>query len=158
MLNIRKLTTVVVIVLALTMVGTTLAAPQGAGKALLYERPGGDGDPDGFTCSEGAANPGGPTFGFVVLNTNGKPGTDKDLIVQVSLKGATPNATYDIWINQDPGACPLLTPTAPGALTTNAQGNGNAHVQVPRGSGASNFWVSAVGGGQVLRSTAVPLD
>lgn len=150
-MNIRKLATMVVIVLALTMVGTVVAAPQGAGKAPLF-------DSTPYTCAEGATDTTGPTFGFVVLNTNSKPDTDKDLIVQVSLKGATPNATYDIWVNQDPGACPLLTPTAPGALTTNVLGNGNAHVQVSRIPGATNFWVSAVGGGQVLRSTAVPLD
>jgi hypothetical protein len=37
-------------------------------------------------------------------------------------------------------------------------GNGNAHVEIMRVEGAANFWVSVVGGGQVLRSTAAVLD
>lgn len=151
----KKLAVVLVLVLAVSVAGTALAAPNGAGKAPLY-------DSVEFTCSGGATATDGPVYGFVVLNTNGKPGLKavemKDLIVQVSLKGATPNATYDIWVNQDPGACPLGSLTATGALVTNGEGNGNAHVTVTRVAGAANFWVSAVGGGQVLRSTAVPLD
>lgn len=118
----------------------------GAGKAPLYNAPA------NFTCPAGAQPVAGdPTYGFAVINA-GKNGM---LQVEVSLKGATPNETYDIWVNQDPGACPLAAPTAPGALTTNAQGNGNAHVQVAMVAGATNYWVSAVGGGQVLRSIAV---
>ena len=81
-----------------------------------------------------------------------------DLIVQVSVKGGTPNEAYDIWVNQDPGACPLGAPTAPGALTTNDDGNGNAHVTLAPVAGATDFWISAVGGGQVLRSTSVGLE
>lgn len=126
-------------------------AGSGAGKASLY-------DSEGYTCLGGASETTGPTYGFVILNTN----ASGDLIVQVALKGATANATYDIWVNQDPGACPLDFPTAPGALTTNDDGNGNAHVKIARyvdaTNFATNFWVSAVGGGQVLRSTAVVLD
>jgi len=120
---------------------------RGAVKAPLY-------DSVGYACDGGAKDTSGPTFGFVIMNTNGRG----DLIVQVSLKGATPNATYDIWVNQEPGACPLAAPTSPGALTTNIRGNGNAHVEVERVERATNFWVSGVSGGQVLRSTAVTLD
>jgi hypothetical protein len=144
---------IIVMALALVLVltlGTSVAlakGPTGAGKAQLYNS-------DGYLCASGAADTTGPTFGFVVLNTNGSG----DLIVEVSLKGAAPNTSYDIWVNQDPGGCPLDTPTALSALTTNAQGNGNAHVKVARLAGAINFWVSAVGGGQVLRSTAVVLN
>ena len=136
---------------ALVTGGVALAKGQptgaGAGKAMLYNSA-------SFDCETGAGDTSGPTYGFVILNTNG----NGDLIVEVSLKGATSKATYDIWVNQDPGACPLAVPTAPGALMTNAKGNGNAHVKIARFSGATNFWVSAVGGGQVLRSTAAVLD
>lgn len=121
-------------------------AQKGAGKAALYNNP-------AFDCPNGAT-PSGPTYGFAVMNTN----NSGDLIVEVAVKGGTPSATYDIWVNQDPGACPLAAPTAPSALATNAQGNGNAHVKVARLAGANTFWVSAVGGGQVLRSTAAQLD
>ena len=107
-----------------------------------------------YNCADGAIATEGLTFGFVVLNTNAKG----DLIVQVAVKGATSDATYNIWVNQDPGACPLSTPTAPDALTTNKKGNGNAHVKIDRVAGATNFWVSVAGGGPVLRSTAVTLD
>jgi hypothetical protein len=133
------------------MAGTAFAAQPtgaGAGKAQLFDTAA------GFTCPLGATDTSGPAFGFAVLNTD----ANGDLIVQVSVKGGTRNSTYDIWVNQDPGACPLAVPTAPGALTTNGQGNGNAHVTISRVAGATNFWVSAVGGGQVLRSTAVTLN
>jgi len=105
------------------------------------------------TCEGGASDVSGETFGFVVMNINGKG----DLIIVVSLKGATPNETYDIWVNQNPGACPLGSPTVPAGLTTNGKGNGNAKVKLDAVDGARNFWVSAVGGGQVLRSVAVEL-
>lgn len=119
---------------------------NGAGKASLY-------DSSLFTCEGGASDVSGETYGFVVMNINGKG----YLVIEVSLKGATPNETYNIWVNQDPGACPLSTPTAPSALTTNGKGNGNAKVKLEAVDGATNFWISAVGGGQVLRSVAVEL-
>ena len=115
----------------------------GAGKAPLYNAPA------NFTCPTGAQPAvGDPTFGFAVLNTTG----NGMVIANVALKGATPDATYDIYVNQDPGGCPTV---ATGTLTTNGEGNGNANVKVPAIPGASMYWVSAVGGGQVLRSTAV---
>lgn len=142
---------IVILTLAVLLIVLAVPALAKAGKAPLYNAV------SNFTCPAGAQPASGdPTFGFVVINKtrNGKLGAK--LQIEVSLKGATPNATYDIWVNQDPGACPLGGPTAPGALKTNGKGNGNAHVQVPIVSGATHFWVSAVGGGQVLRSTALP--
>lgn len=120
-----------------------------AGKAPIYNAP------NNFTCATGAQPaPGDPTFGFVVINAthNGK------LQVEVSLKRALPNTTYDIWVNQDPGTCPLGAPTAPAALKTNGKGNGNAHIQLQSVDGAIHYWVSATDPVtlQVLRSTAVP--
>ena len=120
---------------------------SGAGKAKLY-------DSEAFTCPMGATDLTGRVYGFVVLNTN----RDGDLIVQVSLKRATPHADYDIWVNQDPGGCPLAEATAIGVLHTNRVGNGNAHLKIERLEEATKFWASVVGGGLVLRSTAVELD
>jgi hypothetical protein len=107
-------------------------------------------DSDPYTCSVGASNTAGSPFGSVVIDKdNGK------IIVDVALKGATANSTYDIWVKQDPGGCPLSQPTKSDALTTDNNGNGIAHVDSDFVSGATKFWISAVGGGQVLRSTAV---
>lgn len=75
----------------------------------------------------------------------------------VKLEGALPSTTYDIWINQDPGGCPLSSPTEVGAIVTDALGNGVGDAIAPEVIGATNFWVSAVGGSQVLRSTEVAL-
>ena len=113
----------------------------GAGKASLYNS-------DPYTCSGGASDTSGATYGFAVLNTT----NNGIVIAEVSLKGATPNSTYDIYVNQDPDGCPTV---ATGTLTTNSQGNGNANVKVPAVSTATKYWVSADGGGQVLRSVAV---
>ena len=103
-----------------------------------------------YTCSGGASDIGGPTFGAVTIDKDGTT-----IVVDVTLDGATASSTYDIWVNQDPGGCPLSTPTAPAALTTDGSGDGTAHVETPVVSGATKFWISAVGGGQVLRSTSV---
>jgi len=148
----KKLAIVVALVLVAAIMTATALAQRpvgaGAGKAALYDTV------LGFTCELGATDLSDGPYGFVVMNTNARG----DLIIEVSLKGATADATYDIWVNQYPGACPLSSPTAPGALTTNGRGNGNAHLKVPKVEGATTFWISAVGGGQVLRSTAVVLD
>jgi hypothetical protein len=101
------------------------------------------------------------TYGFAVLNTTGH----HMLNVNVVLKGAQPNATYDVWVNQDPGAvsagaCPLAAATKTGAVHTNAKGNGTAHLRVTLVSGATHFWVSATNGTTgtiVLRTRAVSL-
>jgi signal peptidase I len=107
---------------------------------------------DPYTCPTGAGSTGEPHFGFVVLKL-----VSSMVKADIKLAGATPNASYDIWINEDPGGCPLAVPTAIAAITTDGSGNGLAHVETAFIPGATNFWVSAVGGGQVLRSTAVTL-
>ena len=101
-----------------------------------------------FTCpTGGAVTP--STFGFVNINPqNGQ------LQVEVAVKGAEPNTTYDIYVNQDPGGCPTVKI---GTMTTNNQGNGNVHLSVPQVPGAVNYWASAVSEitNNVLRSPAV---
>jgi hypothetical protein len=109
--------------------------PQGSAKEPLFES-------DGFTCPTGAAATVGP-FGYVVLNTEGPRNTlgeDSLVSAEVVVKNGDPDATYQIYLNQDPGGCPTVSS---GTLTTNAQGNGNGHVQLSRVPGATSFWVSA---------------
>lgn len=128
---------------AILLGSTVLPVFAGAGKAPLYNAP------SNYTCPTGAVPaPSDPIFGFAVINTN----SSGNLEVEVSVKGGVPNTTYDLYVNQDPGGCPTV---ATGTLTTNNKGNGNGHVQIAQVTGATNYWVSAVGGGQVLRSTAV---
>ena len=133
------------------IVNPTDLVPPGAEKEPLY-------DSNPFTCPTGATSTIGP-FGFAVLNTAG-PGNSK-VIVEVSVKDGIPNATYEIYVNQDPGGCPTISS---GTLTTNAQGNGNGHVEMPRIPGATNFWVSAFdplhypAAKSILRSPAATLD
>lgn len=107
-----------------------------------------------YTCPTGAQPvEHAATFGFAILNTTGH----HRLNVNVVLKGALPNATYDVWVNQDPGACPLAAATKVGAVHTNARGNGTAHLHVAIVSGAKHFWVSATSGTSVLRTRAAAL-
>ena len=122
--------------------------PTGSGKSPLYLSPGCTPDGGATTLDE--------TYGFVIMNTN----SNRDLIVQVSLKDALPDTTYDIWVNQWDYTGNLGAPTHPAALTTNGVGNGNAHVVDVRGPMwvATKFWVSVTGGSQMLRSTSVVLD
>lgn len=101
------------------------------------------------TCSGGAVTTV-DVFGSVTITKN------SDLTVFAVLSGALPNTVYALWVNQDPGACPLPSPTVPVFITTDISGNGSntlsGHSLV---GGATKFWVSLVGGSDVLRSTAV---
>lgn len=104
---------------------------------------------DPFTCSTGATN---------ITDIRGTVTISKDssLDITATLSGALSNTAYQLWVNQDPGACPLSEPTVPLFITTDGSGNGsntlNNHALV---GGATKFWVSLVGGTDVLRSTAV---
>ena len=103
-----------------------------------------------FTCSTGAINTGGIVYGNVEMLLQGT-----QLVFTATLTGATLNSSYDIWVNQDPGACPLGAPSFPGAIMTNGSGNGTYSGSLTAVGTAVNFWISGVGGGQVLRSTAL---
>ena len=105
-----------------------------------------------FLCDQGATNLSSPQAKIAILKKE-----SGNIKVTVKLEGATPSSTYDIWINQDPGGCPLPSPTEIGAIVTDALGNGVGDAMAPEVAGATKFWISAVGGGQVLRSTAVAL-
>jgi len=113
-------------------------------------------DSEPWSCPGGASDTAGATFGFVITNTS----SDGKLLAEVSVEGGSPDATYSIWVNQDPGDCPTQPMVS---LTTNRNGNGNAHAVEPRLPGATHFWVSAreepfSPGKQILRGVAVPLN
>ena len=67
----------------------------------------------------------GDGFGFVILNAPGKSGATSRVLGEVALKKAEPKQTFAVFLAQD-GAC-----VAAGTLTTNGQGNGNAHIDQP---------------------------
>lgn len=94
----------------------------------------------------------GSTYGKAVI----KVVDDSKVNVSVELEGVMPNSTYTIWINQSPGACPLPTFNG-GTILSNEEGYGSAEVSLDKVIGATSFWVSAVGGGQVLRTSTVPV-
>jgi len=71
-------------------------------------------------CEPGSGSGGN---GFVILNAPGKPGAAKKLIGEVSLKNATPDTTYMVTVSVGDDNC-----MPEGSLTTNGQGNGNAHI------------------------------
>ncbi|MCA9397981.1 hypothetical protein KC573_04060, partial [candidate division WWE3 bacterium] len=121
----------------------TLAASNDFGTIVpLYQS-------NSYTCASGATTTI-DQFGTVSIN----PGNSR-LFLTVNLEDATPNATYDIWINQNPGACPLSSPSFSTAMSTDSNGNATKTFQYDKNSSATSFWISAVGGGQVLRSLAV---
>jgi hypothetical protein len=129
------------------LLAVTVPALAKAKRTPLYN------NPATFTCPGGATDTTVGKNGFVVVNVMRKG----MLQIEVSLKRASPKTTYDVWVNQDPGGCPLDAPTFPAALTTNVRGNGNAHFTVPILTGATEFWVSVTSsGGEVYRSVAVP--
>lgn len=104
---------------------------------------------DPYTCSTGASIQT-VTKGTVTFTFNA---TTLDLTV--NLVNATPSTSYDIWVNQDPGGCPLSVPTFSGGVTTDVSGNGTNSFTTSRLSGATKFWISAVAGADVFRSTAI---
>ena len=107
-------------------------------------------DSNEYTCQAGATNFSDPQAKIAILETEGR-----NIKTTVVLDGATPSSSYDIWINQDPGGCPLGAPTQVGAITTDINGDGTGVASALLVENATIFWISAVGGGQVLRSTAV---
>lgn len=143
------------------------AAPAGSKMAALFDVT--SSPSTTWTCALGASatteggSPTGATRGTVSWWTVG------DIVsVTVSVVGGAANATYDVWVEQNPGTCPpgTSTPSNPGALNTNASGAGNATFTFTHVSGATNFWLSLWSpagppypgqGGSVLRSTAVVL-
>ena len=102
-----------------------------------------------FTCPGGASDTS-SNKGTVTISK------DSSLDITVTLSGALTSTDYQLWVNQDPGSCPLSSPTVAVFITTDGSGNGtNTLSDHPLTPGATKFWVSLVGGTDVLRSTAV---
>lgn len=103
-------------------------------------------------CASAPATPsaGSKSLGFAILNTTGH----NRLNVTVSLKGALPNATYSVSVQQSPGGC-----STPFTIHTNARGNGNGHVHLALTKGATQAWVTATSGSSVLvtRVASLPM-
>ena len=121
------------------------AKKLGAGKVRFY---GGSATAGG--CASSAATPaaGAATFGFAVVNVTGSH--KLNLNVEVSLKGALPNATYAIAVQQAPGSCSTAV-----NIRTNARGNANRHFHLTLSGAATQVWVTATSGASVLVTPAV---
>ena len=119
---------------------------QGAQKRALVPSSGngaGDCEPGGTSDGKGA--------GFVILNAAGKPDAPQKIVSTVSLKEGTPGTTYNVALAMD-GTCAVLD-----TLTTNAEGNGNAHFELPFDV-ADEYWVVLSEGNQArFASAPVPL-
>lgn len=104
-----------------------------------------------FTCENGASITSVSKGNVAITKTS-------SLQIEVELQNALPNTAYALWVNQNPGGCPQNSATQNAFITTDANGNGtntlSGHTLV---GGATRFWVSMVGGSDVLRSTAVEL-
>jgi hypothetical protein len=134
------------------------ASGQGAQKATLYDV---SADfPGGWACAQGATDTTTPTKSFVVWNL----ASNGTMQVTVSIKGGTPDVSYDVWVesNGATGAsCPPGTGSAsnPDAVVTNHHGNGTAHFSFSPVDGASYWltaWAGSPGGGNNgLRSQIV---
>jgi hypothetical protein len=103
----------------------------------------------GGRCASAGAMPakGAHSFGFAIVNTAGK----NRLNVTVSLKGATANATYSVYVDQS-GTC-----SPPFSIHTNRRGNGNGHVHLALARGTTQVWVTAVSSNGVLVTRAAAL-
>ena len=77
----------------------------------------------GSSINQCVAGSGAGTNGFAIVNAPGQPGNARFVNGEVSLKNGAPNSAYTVWIVDGSGNC-----LPEGALATNGQGNGNAHL------------------------------
>lgn len=121
-------------VLTLAAAGVTPAlaaqtAGQGAQKSGLSPQA-------GSTTSQCEQGTGTQTNGFAILNTAGQVGAAVLTNGEVALKRATPDTTYTVRIAQN-GMCLPIT----SSLTTNAVGNGNAHLRTTPALAGTTYYV-----------------
>ncbi len=102
------------------------AQDNGAGKSPLLNH--------GFGFCDGTGLGGLPQDGFAIIKQNG----DGTVSEEVSVKNGPPNATYFVSLVQTPNGvgCNSTNPNV--ELTTNGQGNGNIHVNVPIAPGTTD--------------------
>src|SRR3954464_6618755 len=109
--------------LSLVLGGIALAGTadgQGAQKSALTPTAGSMTD----QC-QSAANA--PSNGFAILNAPGKVGAIQKINGEVSLKRGPANTTFIVNLANGNACMPVAM------LTTNGQGNGNAHINQPGG-------------------------
>ena len=111
--------------LIMPMARAGTAGGQGAQKRGLFST-----DESSGKCEpSGKASPSSPN-GFAILNAPGKVGAVDNIVGEVSLKDAPPNATYTVELSVGPHNCMMQ-----GMITTNGQGNANFHIQSPGTAG-----------------------
>src|SRR4051794_3869084 len=110
---------------SMALASGAFAGGNGAQKSGLSLQAGDNND----QCVEGS---GAGTNGFAIVNAPGKPGAARFVNGEVSLKNDSPgNQTYEVYIKDvDHNTC-----VPDGMLTTNRQGNGNAHLNTAGTSG-----------------------
>jgi len=79
----------------------------------------------------------GPTFGFAMIKEKTAQNT---ITTEVSLKHVAPNSTYTVRLIQTPSGADCRTFEAV-TVTTNSQGNGNAHWTEPKLPGTTGAFV-----------------
>jgi hypothetical protein len=107
----------------------------------------------GSTSSQCVEGSGAGTNGFVILNAPGPPGAAKKLIGEVSLKRGAPNTTYMVNVSVGNDNC-----MPEGTLTTNGQGNGNAHIADSTLTNGSFYVVLQLGTNEVYASGPVAVN
>jgi len=148
----------------LALLGAAALMALTAGPALAGNSSGGGAQKSIITLSDSSgggcpASQGGTSLGFVILNTAGQPGADNKVVGEVSLKDGTPNTTYMVFLQKNNNdMCGSGMGIA--SLTTNSQGNGNAHIDSEAAplTGPGTYYVHLKTAGQDLASVPVPLD
>src|SRR3954470_4136702 len=134
--------------LSLVLGGMALAGTadgQGAQKSALTPTSGSMTN----QCQSSAA---GPSNGFAILNAPGKVGAIQKINGEVSLKRGPANTTFIVNLANGGNCMPVAM------LTTNGQGNGNAHVNQPGGMAGTYYVVlQDTMGQEVYASSPVPL-
>lgn len=97
------------------LAGNAVAGGNGAQLSGLSLQSGSNGN----QCQPGT---GSGTNGFVMFNAPGAPGAARKLLGEVSLKRGPANTAFSVYVGSGNSCTPA------GMLTTNGQGNGNAHI------------------------------
>ena len=131
---------------ALVVGAPAAMASAGAAKQVILDHAGGN-------CSTGATS-GTPTNSFAVINAHGG-----NVSVEVSLKGLSPNTTYDVDLVQTPSGESCLQSPGETSLTTNGKGNGNAHWSEPILPGTTGAFVMVIAPGfsDILSTTGTSI-
>jgi hypothetical protein len=103
------------------------SASAGASKEVVFDHTSG-------ICTSGLTS-GTPTDSFAVINTHAG-----NISAEVAVKGLEPNTTYQVDLVQTPSGESCLQSPGETSLTTNGQGNGNAHWSEPILSGQTGVF------------------